>query len=278
MEANLSPPIENAFMAITDEEFNAFRKLIYDWAGVYLNDSKKALVSSRLLRRLRHYGFNNFSDYLRIVTDSKYPQEKEILISLLTTHETYFFREQQHFDWLKEKAQSHHTKEIFRVWSAATSTGQEAYSIAMVLADVLGNTGWEVLGSDISRESLKVAVEATYPLEQASHIPGDYLHRFCLKGIKTETGKFCIQPDILKNVRFACINLAGNLPAALGLFDAIFLRNTLIYFDDSTRQKVITNLLPHLKPTGNLIVGHAESLHSFQDKLTTIRPTIYAKK
>lgn len=278
MKANPVQPAESPFAAITDEEFNTFRKLIYDWAGVYLNESKKALVSGRLLKRLRHYGFSSFSDYLRIVTDNKHPQEKEILISLLTTHETYFFREKQHFDWLLEKAKSHQKKEIFRVWSAATSTGQEAYSIAMVLADALGMTGWEVLGSDISRDSLAVAVNATYPIEQASKIPENYLHRFCLKGIKSETGKFCIHPDLLANVRFSCINLAGTLPAGLGLFDAIFLRNTLIYFDDATRRKVIDNLLPHLKPNGNLIIGHAESLHSFNDKFNTVRPTIYAVK
>ena len=243
-----------------------------------MNESKKALVSGRLMKRLRHYNIPSFTEYLQIVKGNDFPEEKQVMINLLTTNETYFFREPKHFDWLRQKIQQKGSGETFRLWSAASSTGQEAYSIAMVLAEEIGATGWEILGSDISEKALAVAIQATYPIEQASQIPEKYLKRFCLKGVRESQGKFCIRPEILQNIRYYRVNLNESLPQNFGLFDVIFLRNVMIYFDRPTRQKVAESLMHFLKPDGNLVIGHAESLHGITERLRAIKPTIYATR
>lgn len=272
------PSVPIQLSALTDKEFAVFQKLIYEWAGIHMNESKKALVSGRLLKRLRHFGIATFSEYLSIVTSTEHPDEKQIMINLLTTNETYFFREPKHFDWLRHKIRQRNADETFRIWSAASSSGQEAYSIAMVLAEEIGMSGWEILGSDISEKTLSSAIHATYPIEQAAQIPEKYLKRFCLKGVRESEGKFCIQPELLQNIRFFRVNLIEALPQNFGLFDVIFLRNVMIYFDRSTRRKVAEGLMHFLKPDGNLVIGHAESLHGVTDRLKAIKPTIYAAR
>lgn len=261
---------------LTDAEFAIFRKLIYDWAGIYMPDSKKALVSSRIMKRLRHYGLNSYTDYLRIVRSDNERGERQMMINLLTTNETYFFREIRHFDWLRERAAAHDRSETFRVWSAACSSGQEVYSIAMTLADVFGDTGWQVMGTDISERMLTQALGASYPLEMAEEIPQNLLKKFCLKGAGTEEGKFCIAPPLLKNIRFQHLNLLDHKPGSFGYFDVIFLRNVMIYFDRETRRKVAEALARSLKPGGFLVIGHAESLHGITGHLRAVKPTIYA--
>jgi chemotaxis protein methyltransferase CheR len=268
-------PLAGSVM-LTDAEFAIFQKLIHDWAGIHMPDTKKALVSSRLMKRLRHYGLNNYTDYLRIVRGDDNRGERQIMINLLTTNETYFFREIRHFDWLRERARAHDRSETFRVWSAACSSGQEVYSIAMTLADVFGDTGWQVMGTDISEQMLAQALRATYPIEMAEEIPQQLLHKYCLKGTGGEQGKFCIAPPLLKNIRFQQLNLLEHIPGSFGYFDVIFLRNVMIYFDRETRKKVSEALAQSLKPGGFLVLGHAESLHGISDKLKAVQPTIYA--
>ncbi len=271
-------PLTQPLIPLTDAEFALFQQLIYDWAGIHMGDTKQALVTGRLMKRVRHYGFTSFSEYLHLVRDEGHADEKQIMINLLTTNETYFFREPKHFAWLKRKLAEHPAGEPFRVWSAACSSGQEVYSLAMVLAEALGNSGWQVLGSDISEKILAVAMQATYPIEQAAQISDDYLKQFCLKGVRESEGTFCLKPEILKNIRFMHLNLIGPMPLNLGTFDAIFLRNVMIYFDRTTRQKVSEALLAFLKPGGNLVIGHAESLHGISEKLVAVEPTVYAAR
>lgn len=263
-------------IALTDAEFAIFQKLIYDWAGIHMPNSKKALVSSRIMKRLRHYGLNSYTEYLRIVRSDDESGERQTMINLLTTNETYFFRESSHFDWLRERAAAHDRGEPFRVWSAACSSGQEVYSIAMTLADVLGDAPYQVLGTDISERMLSQALAATYPLEMAEEIPQHLLKKYCLKGAGSEQGKFCIAPALLKKIRFQRLNLLEHRPGSFGYFDAIFLRNVMIYFDRDTRRKVSEALAQSLKPGGFLVIGHAESLHGISEHLKAVKPTIYA--
>ncbi|HMY11002.1 MAG TPA: protein-glutamate O-methyltransferase CheR, partial [Turneriella sp.] len=258
---NRMPPVAGS-IELTDAEFAIFQKLIYDWAGIHMPDSKKALVSSRIMKRLRHYGLNSYTDYLRIVRSEDDRGERQMMINLLTTNETYFFREIRHFDWLRERVTAHDRSEPFRVWSAACSSGQEVYSIAMTVADVLGETGWQVIGTDISEHILSQALAATYPLEMAEEIPQHLLKKYCLKGAGSEQGKFCIAPALLKNIRLQRMNLLEHRPGSFGYFDVIFLRNVMIYFDRETRKKVSEALAQSLKPGGFLVIGHAESLGS----------------
>ena len=168
-------------VAITDQEFTRFQRFIYDAAGITLSPAKKALVSGRLAKRLSSCRVNSYSEYFKLLASGNAPDEVQTAVDLLTTNETYFFRESKHFDFLRELAvASSRRSQPFRVWSAASSTGEEAYSIAMVLADCLGESAWEVIGSDISMRVLERARTAHYSLERTKHIPSHYLRRFCL--------------------------------------------------------------------------------------------------
>lgn len=263
---------------ITDQEFALFQRLIYKIAGISLADSKKVLVSGRLQRRLRHYELDSFSQYHRLVTSSQNAGELQTMVDLLTTNETYFFREPRHFDFLRDRILAKRPRQTtFRVWSAASSSGEEAYTIAMVLAEHLPNTPWEIIGSDISTQVLAKAAAGHYPLERHEGIPPAFLAKYCLKGVRAQAGTFLITPALRSRVSFHQVNLTQNIPESLGEFDVIFLRNVMIYFDNDTKSKVIANLHPRLKSGGHFIVGHSETLNRLTDSLTLVQPTIYRK-
>ena len=156
---------------VTDQEFALFQKLIYRLAGINMADSKKPLVAGRLSRRLRHYGLDSFGAYYKLVTSGDHPEERQLMVDLLTTNETYFFREAAHFDFLQDFAASRRGRP-FRVWSGASSSGEEPYTIAMVLAETLSlSANWEIVASDISLTVLERAQTGLYPLERGRGIP-----------------------------------------------------------------------------------------------------------
>ena len=195
------------------------------------------------------------------------------MVDLLSTNETYFFREPGHFDFLRNNIlPDHPVGGPMRVWSAASSSGEEAYSIAMLLGDVLGKSSWEIFGSDISTRVLEKARRALYPLARHEGIPEGYLKRFCLRGKGPHEGSFLINTELRDRVRFAQINLNKSLPE-LGEFNVIFLRNVLIYFDFETKQKIINRLGSVLSPGGYLFIGHTENLQRsgelFEDSRTS---------
>lgn len=263
---------------LSEAEFQRFKKLIYEWAGINLSEAKKALVAGRLMKRLRYYKLTRYRDYLELVLKGEIKEEKQTMIDLLTTNETYFFREPKHFDFLKDYAVPQREKgETFRVWSAACSSGEEAYSIAMVLSENIGANGWEVFGSDINNQVVNEAREAIYPLIDAEDIPREYLVKYCLKGVRTQEGKFSIVDSLKRHVSFKQINLNTDLPSDIGRFDIIFLRNVMIYFDKETKSAIVGRLIDKLKTGGYLIVGHAESLHGVSDRVRTVVPTVYTK-
>lgn len=263
--------------AITDQEFSQFQKLIYDIAGIHLSPAKKNLVIGRLAKRLHQYGLATYGDYFQLLTGKKYPHELQVAVDLLTTNETYFFREPKHFDFLRQKIlPSHPRSKAFRVWSAACSSGQEPYTVGMVLAYTLGESPWEVVASDISTRVLERARSGHYPLEQAELIPREYLARFCLKGVGTQEGTFMIEKGVRNRVKFAQINLNESLPRMESM-NLIFLRNVMIYFDADTKRKVVKQLTERLKPGGYFFVGHSESLNGINDELKSVAPAIYRK-
>lgn len=262
---------------ITDREFARFQRFIMDAAGIALSPAKKALVCGRLAKRLKHYGLDSYEAYFKLLDGNQAPGEAQVAIDLLTTNETYFFREPKHFDLLRQLAKTTPPHaEGFRVWSAASSSGEEAYSIAMVLADVLGDTRWEVVGSDISTRMLEQARHGHYPLERCRYISTDYLRRYCLRGIGPQQGTLLVDRALRSRVRFVPANLIAPLPS-LGHFDAIFLRNVMIYFDPETKRKVVTRLLPQLRRGGHFYVGHAESLKDITSELQMLAPASYRK-
>jgi chemotaxis protein methyltransferase CheR len=261
---------------LTDPEFEMLRKLLYEAVGINLTPEKKALVTGRLSKRVVDLGLGSFGEYFRRIGGPD-PDERQWAFNALSTNETSFFREPQHFAYLTEVILPAHPRgEAFRVWSAASSTGEEAYSIAMVLAERLGKSAWEIVASDISTKVLDQARRGLYALDRAGNIPKPYLRNFCLKGAGSQEGNFLIDRWLRERVRFQQVNLVGPVPA-LGTFDLIFLRNVLIYFDPPTKRKVVDNLLPHLKPGGHFFSGHSESLTGMVNGLETIKPAVYRK-
>lgn len=265
----------NKQIELKESEFSEIRKLIYKWAGISLTDNKRALVSGRLLKRIRNYKLNSFDEYIQKIKNSE--EEKQIFINLLSTNETYFFREPKHFDYLRDQIiPMYQSTRKIRVWSAASSSGEEIYTIAMVLAEY-HNGPWEIFGSDINEEMLHLANRAVYPMEDAVKIPEKFLKKYCLKGVKSQEGFFTIDKSLKKNIRFMKINLNQNLPD-IGQFDIIFLRNVMIYFNRETKMEILNRLIPKLGPDGYFIVGHAENLHGLTTDLMAEVPTIYRRK
>jgi chemotaxis protein methyltransferase CheR len=263
---------------ISDREFRQFQVFIHQAVGITLSGSKKALVSGRLDKRLRERGLASYADYHALLASGRDPAEVQRAIDLLTTNETYFFREPQHFDLLRELAvAARREKRPLRVWSAASSSGEEVYSIAMVLADVLGETGpWELLGSDISSRMLQRAAHGHYPDARTDGIPADYLRRFCLRGTGPQAGTLLVQRSLRQRVQFRQINLDRPLPP-LGDFDLVFLRNVMIYFDNITKREVVARIALALARGGHLLVGHSESLADMHPELRAVAPSIYRR-
>lgn len=262
-------------VTLSDTEFLRFQRFIHDVAGIQLSDAKKALVSSRLAGRLRVRAQASFGDYFRLISSGTEADERQTAVDLLTTNETYFFREPKHFEFLQKLlAASPPLTRPFRVWSAASSSGEEAYSTAMLLADRLGDRPWEIFASDLSTRVLAKARTGLFPLERAAHVPKDYLRRFCLKGTGPQAGTLLVASELRARVKFEQVNLAQTLPD-VGLFDVIFLRNVMIYFDKDTKSAVVARLLNHLHPGGHFLIGHTESLYGINDTVESVATAIY---
>jgi chemotaxis protein methyltransferase CheR len=262
---------------ISDKEFGQFQRFIYEAAGITLSAAKKALVCGRLSKRLQQRQLKSYSDYFRLLSSGEDAREVQMAIDLLTTNETYFFREPKHFDVLRQQAsQSRAGGRNFRIWSAASSSGEEAYSMAMVLADCLPEESWEVLASDVSLRVLEQARTGHYPDSRTTHIPRDYLRRFCLKGNGQHEGTLLVDRKLRNRVQFIQVNLNETLPR-LGQFDMIFLRNVMIYFNHDTKRQVVERILGTLKPGGTFIIGHSESLHDISTAVQQVSPSVYRK-
>lgn len=262
---------------LSDLEFSQFQKLIYQLAGISFSSAKKDLVRGRLAKRLLHHRFDTYADYFKLLTSGHNADELQVAVDLLTTNETYFFREPRHFDFLRDKVLSgHKSGRNFRVWSAACSSGEEAYSIAMVLADQLGDDQWEVVASDISTRVLEKARTGHYPMDRIDGISKEHLSRYCLKGVNSQKNTLLVDKKLRSRVNFMQVNLNQSLPV-LGEFDVIFLRNVMIYFDQETKRQIVQRILPLLKPDGHFLIGLSESLHQVVDSLHPLAPSVYRK-
>ena len=269
--------VQSDIPGISSSEFAKFRQLIHDIAGIQLSDAKQSLLVGRLGKRLRHLQLNSFSDYFHYLQERRNGAELELMVDLMTTNETYFFREENHFQYLRELIAAHPEHHPLNIWSAASSTGEEVYTLCMVLADELGIDGqWSVTGSDLSRSVLRRAEAGQYDLERVRGLPKHYLHKYCLKGIREQEGTFIIDRALRQHTRFLQVNLKSPLPT-LGPFDIIFLRNVMIYFDAPTKQHVVAQLATRLQPGGYLFIGHSETLNGLHTGLQSVMPTIYRK-
>ena len=263
---------------LTDQEFTRFQRFILDAAGITLSPAKKALVAGRLAKRVQDCGLSGYAAYFNLLASGDKPAEVQTAVDLLTTSETYFFREPKHFEVLrKSTAERPPDGKPFRVWSAASSTGEEAYSIAMVLEDCLGTGRWEVVGSDISTRVLAQARRGQYVASRTTNIPAAYLKRFCLRGVGEHEGTVLVQRQLRSHVRFQQVNLNEAVPGAFGTFDVVFLRNVLIYFSAETKRQVVARVLSLLKPGGYFFVGHSETLNGISEAVRAAGPAIYRR-
>lgn len=276
---------DQSIRPVTDREFALFQKLIYSKAGIHLGPAKKALLEARLTRRLRELGLRTFEAYYLQALDSS--EELVVLLNRIATNETHFFREPKQFEFVEQQiipawraqGQAANGSRHIRVWSAACSTGEEPYSIAMMLLEhfPLGS-GWvfEILATDISTRVLAAAGDAVWPIAKASEIPQDYLKKFMLKGSGEQSGKMKAGAELRAAIRFERLNLNDERYAVDGPFDMIFCRNVLIYFDAQSRAQVIQRMVDQLAPDGFLFIGHAESLTNVTDRVRYVMPTIYS--
>lgn len=260
---------------LTEREFQLFRNMIFRVAGIHMSDAKRPLVMGRLAKRVRERGAHSYGDYFRSLEGD--PTERQVAVDLLTTNETYFFREPKHFEFLASDILPElRDKGPVRVWSAACSSGEEPYTLAMTLAETLGDRPWEIVASDISTRVLEKARAGLYPVSEEDSIPKALLHRYCLRGVGRHEGVFMVDPVLRERIQFRQINLNVPLPS-LGEFDVIFLRNVMIYFTQETKREVTRRLLSVLRPGGWLIVSHSENLNGITNDVKSVRPSIYRK-
>jgi len=275
-------------LSVSPALFQKFQKLIYAETGIWLGSSKTALLCGRLFRRLRALEIASLESYYECVSQPDQQDERARMIDAITTNETRFFREPRQFEfmvqhvlprWRAEAEQRSRPKRV-RIWSAGCSSGEEPYSLAMLLARHLpAEEGWDIciLATDISNRVLEKARQGIYPITRSAELPKDLLHSFMLRGSADRQGDMKVKVEIQQMVDFRRLNLNQESAPIEGPFDAIFCRNVLIYFDAASKRRVVANLSRHLLANGFLFVGHAENLNSMFPQLRSIEPTILTK-
>ncbi|GGL07452.1 CheR family methyltransferase [Mangrovihabitans endophyticus] len=269
-------------LPLTAKEFAWIGTFMHRHTGVQLKAGKEFLVMGRLTQRLRHYGLRDFGSYIELLGDPGHEVEVQTAINLLTTNETYFFREPKHFAFLREavdafRADPANRGRVFRLWSAASSTGEEAYTAAMVLAEAMPSGQWEIVGTDVSTRVLNVARRGLYSLAAAEKIPQPMLSRHCLRGTGEFEGQLLIDGKLRSKVSFRPGNLLESF-ADREPQDIVFLRNVMIYYDNQTKQDLIARIEQVLRPGGHLLIGHSETLHGIGTDLRMVQPAVYRRE
>lgn len=256
-------------------DFEEVRKLIYEHAGINLSDGKEDMVYSRLARRLRATGLKTFRDYLDYLR-AGHEEEWEAFVNSLTTNLTDFFRENHHFILLKEFVRQRQERPI-TIWSSASSTGEEPYSIAMSAVEAFGgfNAPVKILASDLDTNVLKKCQEGIYPIDRLRKLSSEQQRRFFLKGTGNRSGFAKVRPELRSMIDFFQLNLLSPQWPIRDRLDAIFCRNVMIYFDKPTQHKILAKMKPLLKPDGLLFMGHSEALYHAADLFRLRGQTVY---
>ncbi|MEV6925833.1 CheR family methyltransferase [Dactylosporangium sp. NPDC051485] len=261
--------------AITPAEFQAVSEFLHRHTGIRLSPGKESLVMGRLDKRLRTLGLSSYTQYLRLLSSPQQTQELRRAIDQLTTNETFFFREPQHFEYLgRVIAPAHPAGRPLRLWSAASSSGEEAYTAAVVLSEAMPNGAWEIVGTDISSRMVAGARTGLYPITAAERIPRPLLQRYFLRGREEYHGLILVDRALRARTNFQHANLLDDL-RRLGRFDVIMLRNVMIYFENATKAGLIDRVQHMLQPGGHLIVSLSETLNGIPSRLRAMQPSIY---
>ena len=272
-------------LVLKDSEFQKFSRYVYNKCGINLHDGKKELVKARLGKILRQRDFRSFRQYYDYVVNDKSGNELILLLDSISTNLTYFFRESQHFDFLKTNAlpeimnsKSSSGNGCLRFWSAGCSSGEEVYSIAMAVNEALNTGNWQtkILATDLSTKVLAAASAGVYAKKRVEAIPYVLKRRYFQKGNNKWKGYFKVKQELRKRIDFQRLNFMEEFHFAQP-FDVIFCRNVMIYFDNPTKETLVGKFFRHLAHGGYLFIGHAESLTGIKHQFKYIQPSVYQK-
>ncbi len=270
---------------LSEKDFQAFSSFIYSQYGIKMPPVKRIMLQGRLLKRIRHLNMSSYSEYKEYFF-SKEGQQKEIFnfLNVITTNKTDFFREPVHFNFLADEILPEYIgsgkTETFKVWSAGCSSGEELYTISIILNEFKAVNpffNFSVLGTDISHKVMNIAARGIYTADKVELMPLDYKKKYFLKSKDRENPTVRVSPQLQNNITLKYLNLINSRYDVDEKFHVIFCRNVLIYFDRATQERVINNLCEHLVPGGYFFIGHSESLSGMNVPLKHIKPTIFQK-
>lgn len=269
---------------LSQRDFEFICKFVYENTGIVLNESKREMVYRRLTRITRDRKLSSFNEYCQLLK-SKPEQERDYFVNAITTNLTSFFRENHHFEFLGKKEfpallqQNNNSKRI-RIWSSACSTGEEPYSIAITvhehLKHILSHWDVKILATDIDSNVVETAKAGVYNINRVEDVPRDIEKRYFVNGTGANQNKVKVQPKLQELITFKQLNLMHEWPMK-GVFDIIFCRNVIIYFDKQTQEDLFARYYEQLKPGGLLLLGHSESLGRFQKYFENVGRTIFRK-
>lgn len=271
---------------LSESDFQAFSDFIYNEYGIKMPPIKRVMLQGRLLKRIRELNMNSYTEYKNYFF-SKDGQKKELynFLNVITTNKTDFFREPGHFDFLSEQVlpnviKNNSSSKLFKVWSAGCSSGEEIYTLSIVLNEFKRLNpvlAYSIVGTDISNNVLEKAALGVYPEQRIDLIPIELKKRYFLKSKDRSNPTVRVRPELQKSVTLKHLNLMDVAYNINETFSVIFCRNVLIYFDRVTQEKVINKLCQHLEPGGIFFIGHSESLSGMNVPLEHIKPTVFRK-
>jgi len=280
----VSQPVQQA--AFSAEAYRTIVDLVYEHSRIKLGDDKETLLANRLGKRLRVLGLGSYDDYCAILRSPDASEELEHLIDLISTNHTRFFREPDHYTFLTQKIlpgllpRLIETGTPLRVWSAASSSGEEPYTLAIVLSEHLRaypSVTWQIEASDISKSMLRQAYRGIYRLDAIEPVPRELLGRYFQKGVGDQDGNCRVREEIRRKVRYERVNLFQQDYPVSSQQHVIFCRNVMIYFDIPSRELAVKKMTQHLAPGGFLVVGHSESLMGIRHGLQPLKQGVYQK-
>jgi len=272
--------------SLSKRDFQQLSSFIYSNLGIKMPETKSTMLTGRLSKRLRELSLSSFSEYCNFLFSPE-GQESEMvhLINVITTNKTDFFREPSHFTYLTETAlptlqnkKNFEGRNGLKIWSAGCSTGEEPYTLAMVLAEIqaaLPRFTFDILATDISTQVLRVAQRAVYPMRLIDPVKPHFRKKYLLKGKEKKNPQVRIVPELRSRVRFGRLNFMDDDFGLPERVDIIFCRNVIIYFDKETQEKLMLKFCRYLNKGGYLFLGHSESLYGYNTPLVQVAPTIY---
>ena len=272
--------------SLNDREFRRLASYIERELGIRMPDSKRVMLESRLQKRLRLHGFCDYREYVDYVFSDQGSRTEMInMIDAVTTNKTDFFREADHFDFLRSRIlprlTEHEAGRILNFWSAGCSSGEEPYTLAMVLEDFRSRAprmDYRILATDISSRVLEAAERAIYDMTKTEPIPYDYKKRFLLRSKNPDRAEVRIRPELRAKVEFRRVNFMEDAYPVPSGFDTVFCRNVIIYFDRPTQERILGHICAHIRPGGWLFIGHSETLTGMNLPLRSAAPTIYQRE